>query len=112
MKLLNMNTKKFFTKSSLTQQNKSVSLSEIIYRSLNSLPLNVSSHQMYDLECSDDDFPVDIVNEYSDKHDVLQHVIDQRDELIDKSNNFKSKKGGMENEPQTSYAQPSQNPDE
>lgn len=107
-----MNTKKFFTKPSLTQQNKSVSLSEIIYRSLNSLPLNVSSHQMYDLECSEDDFPVDIVDEYSDKHDVMQHVIDQRDELIDKSNNFKSKKGGIENETSETYAQPPQNSDE
>lgn len=104
-----MNTKKFFTKPSLTQQNKSVSLSEIIYRSLNSLPLNVSSHQMYDLECSEDDFPVDIVNEYSDKHDVLQHVIDQRDELIDKSNNLKNKKGGMENETSQKDAQSPQN---
>lgn len=112
MKLLIMNTKKFFTKASLTQQNKSVSLSEIIYRSLNSLPLNVSNHQLYDLECSEDDFPVDIVNEYSDKHDVLQHVIDQRDELIEKSNNFKSKKGGIEDETQKTDAQSSQNSDE
>lgn len=113
---------------SVVQKFKVSSMRELVSRSLQGLPINARTRQLYDLDCDDENTDALICDDSSDLLDVMELQIQANEQLSEarekqkivdeqlkkeiellKKENEQLKKGGITNETQTQNP-PTQNP--
>ena len=75
----------------VTQQNKSLSLREIVSRLQMGLPISVNQHQTFDLE-HDADFDSQVVDEFSDRLEIQDYHIQLTEQVNNKLSDYKPPK--------------------